>query len=102
MTSDEFIAWAMKRPETEHYELIDGEAVALAPERSAHGLTRFHIARRMADAPEAGNLRIEKRTIVHHERGENGIILTRIVRDGPIMMDPPGITLTDCFPPGVA
>jgi Uma2 family endonuclease len=178
MTSDEFIAWAMEQPETEHYELIDGEVVAMAPERSAHALTKFHIARRMAEALEAGNLpccvypdgmsveasehtvyepdalvrcgaplppdaiklsdpviivevlspstssrdvgpklmdyfrlpslrhyiivRIENRTIVHHERGENGIILTRIVRDGPIVMDPPGITLTDCFPPGVA
>jgi hypothetical protein len=40
MTSDEFIAWAMEQPETEHYELIDGEVVAMVPERSAHALTR--------------------------------------------------------------
>jgi len=32
----------------------------------------------------------------------DGIILTRIVQDGPIMLDLPGITVTDCFPPGVA
>ena len=178
MTSDEFIAWAMEQPETEHYELIEGEVVAMAPERSGHSLTKLHIARRMAEAIEAGHqpchvypdgmavevddhtvyepdafvrcgallsteatkvtdpvivvevlppptssrdvgpklmdyfrlpslrhyliVRIENRTIVHHERGENGIILTRIVRDGPIVMDPPGITLADCFPPGVA
>jgi hypothetical protein len=38
----------------------------------------------------------------HHERGENGIILTRIVRKGPILLGPPGITLTDCFLPGAA
>ena len=44
----------------------------------------------------------EDRTIIHHARGDNGIILTRIVRDEPIILDPPGITLTDCFPPGVA
>ena len=25
MTSDEFITWAKEQPETEHYELIDGE-----------------------------------------------------------------------------
>jgi Uma2 family endonuclease len=178
MTSDEFIAWAMEQPETEHYELIAGEVVAMAPERAAHALTKFHIARRMAEAIEAGNMpcqafpdgmsvevdehtvyepdalvrcgtplppnavklsdpliivevlspstsardvgaklgdyfrlpslrhylivRTENRTIVHHERGENGIILTRIVREGPILLDPPGITLTDCFPPGAA
>jgi Uma2 family endonuclease len=47
-------------------------------------------------------VRVENRVVVHHARGENGIILTRIVRDGPIMLDPPGITLTDCFPPGVS
>ena len=35
-------------------------------------------------------------------RGADGIILTRIVREGPILLDPPGITLTDCFPPGAA
>jgi len=38
----------------------------------------------------------------HHERGENGIILTRIVREGPILLDPSRITLNDCFPPGAA
>ena len=178
MTSDEFIAGAMQQPETEHYELIDGEVVAMAPERSARALTKFHIARRLAEAVEARKLpcqaypdgmavevddktvyepdallrcgaalptnaiklndptiivevlppstssrdvgsklmdyfrlpslrhylivRTENHSIVHHARGENGIILTRIVREGPIVLDPPGITLTDCFPPGVA
>jgi Uma2 family endonuclease len=47
-------------------------------------------------------VRVEVRTVVHHQRGENGIILTRIVREGPILLDPPGITLLDCFPPGAA
>jgi Uma2 family endonuclease len=176
MTSDEFIAWAMEQPEASHYELVGGEVVAMAPERSAHALTKFHIARRLADRIEAANLpcqvypdgmsvevddhtvyepdalvrcgaplppnaiklndpviivevlspstssrdvgakladyfrlpsvrhylivRAENRTIVHHARGENGIILTRIVREGPILLEPPGIALTDCFPPG--
>ncbi len=47
-------------------------------------------------------LKTENRTVVHHELGDDGIILTRIVREGAISLDPPGITLTDCFPPGVA
>jgi len=178
MTSDEFIAWAMEQPATEHYELIAGEVVAMAPERAAHALTKAHLWRRMVEAIEAGNMpcevfpdgmsvevdghtvyepdalvrcgtplspnavklsdpliiaevlspstsardvgakledyfrlpslrhylivRTENRTIGHHERGENGIIITRIVREGPILLDPPGITLTDCFPPGAA
>jgi Uma2 family endonuclease len=46
-------------------------------------------------------LKTENRTIVHHQRGEDGIILTRIVHEGPILLDPPGINLNDCFPPGV-
>ena len=59
MTSDEFIAWAMEQPETSHYELVDGEVVAMAPERSVHALTKFHIARRLADQIEAAKLPCE-------------------------------------------
>jgi hypothetical protein len=35
----------------------------------------------------------------HHTRNADGTILTSIIRDGPISLDPPGITVTDCFPP---
>jgi Uma2 family endonuclease len=56
MTSDAFIAWAMEQPETKHYELFDGEILAMAPERSAHALTKFHISRRLADLVEAAEL----------------------------------------------
>jgi Uma2 family endonuclease len=174
MTSDEFIAWAMEQPETSHYELVAGEVVAMAPERSVHALTKAQIWRRMAEAVEAGSLpcqvypegmavevgertvyepdallrcgtplpadaiklndpviivevlspstrardagakledyfrlpslrhylivKTENRTIIHHARDANGIILTRIVREGPLLFEPPGITLTDCFP----
>jgi Uma2 family endonuclease len=174
MTSDEFIAWAIEQPETSHYELVAGEVVATAPERSAHALTKVQIWRRMAEAVEAGSLpcqvypdgmavevderavyepdallrcgaplpadaiklndpviivevlspsarardagakhkdyfrlpslrhylivKTENRTIIHHARDANGIILTRIVREGPLLLEPPGITLTDCFP----
>jgi Uma2 family endonuclease len=42
--------------------------------------------------------RAQDRVIIHHERGADGGIMTRIVRDGPIVLDPPGITLTDPFP----
>lgn len=42
--------------------------------------------------------RTEDRTIIHHARGDDGTIATRIVRDSPIVLDPPGITLADCFP----
>ena len=46
-------------------------------------------------------VKTENRTIIHQAHGADGIILTRIVREGPILLDPPGIKLSDCFPPGV-
>lgn len=175
MTVDEFIPWAMARPETEHYELIGGEVVALAPEQSEHALTKFRIARRLAEAVEAGRLpctvypdgmtvRVDddtsyepdvmvrcgdplprtavvapdplivvevrspstasvdagmkladyfrlptvrhylmvdtrRRVVIHHERGAGGDIATRIVHDGRLHLDPPGIEITDFFEP---
>jgi Uma2 family endonuclease len=44
-------------------------------------------------------VRTEDHVVIHHERGDDGGIATRIVRHGPLRLDPPGITLSDCFPP---
>lgn len=175
MTVDEFIPWAMARPETEHYELIAGEVVAMAPERSGHALAKGRIYRRLAEMIEAAGLPctvypdgmavrvddhtsyepdvmvrcgdplpddavvamdplivvevrspstasldagiklaeyfripslrhylmldVRRRVIVHHERGADGDIATRIVHDGRLRLDPPGIELTDIFGP---
>jgi Uma2 family endonuclease len=174
MTSDEFIAWAMEQPEGCRYELVAGEVVGMAPERSTHALTKFHIARRLAEAVEAAGLpcdvypdgmavevdagsvyepdvlvrcgprlpddavkvgdpvvvvevlspstrardfgrklidyfrlpsvqhylivRAEERVIIHHARNADDTILTRIVRDGSIRLDPPGVVVADLFP----
>lgn len=38
-------------------------------------------------------VRTEDRTIIHHARGEDGAIITRIIRGGPLRLDPPGIEL---------
>jgi hypothetical protein len=38
------------------------------------------------------------RTVIHHARDEAGTILTRIVRDGPVRLDPPGLVLDGIFP----
>jgi Uma2 family endonuclease len=35
----------------------------------------------------------EKRVAVHHQRNEQGTLDTRIVREGDIVLDPPGITV---------
>src|SRR5689334_15363774 len=56
MTSDEFIRWAMARPRGERHELAGGEVIAMAPERAAHALTKFRVARRLAEAIEAAGL----------------------------------------------
>lgn len=43
-------------------------------------------------------VRTEDRAVIHHARNEDGTILTRIVRDGTLWLDPPGITVTGLFP----
>jgi Uma2 family endonuclease len=176
MTSDEFIAWAIEQPKGCRYELVAGEVVATAPERSEHALTRFHVARRLAEAVERDGLsctvypdgmsveidasttyepdalvrcgealppdtirlsdpvivvevlspstrardagakladyfrlpsvqhylivRTEDRAIIHHARNADGTILTQIIREGILRLDPPGLTVTGLFPAG--
>lgn len=176
MTSDQFLAWAMELPKGERYELVAGEIVAMAPERSAHALTKGQVFRRLAEALEAAKLpctaypdgmavevdvrtiyepdalvrcgarlpddavkitdpviivevlspssrardtgakledyfrlasvrhylivKTENRTVIHHERDAAGGIVTRIIRDGSIILDPPGIVLRDLFASG--
>ncbi len=56
MTADEFIAWAMEQPETEHYELVDGVVHAMAPQRSGHSLVSTRISTRLSNAIEAAGL----------------------------------------------
>lgn len=42
-------------------------------------------------------LRPDKRVIIHHECNAHGDIAARIVHDGKLRLDPPGIDLTDIF-----
>ena len=42
-------------------------------------------------------VRTEDRAISHHARNADGSILTRIVRDGDLVLDPPGLTVTGLF-----
>jgi Uma2 family endonuclease len=168
MTSDEFIAWAMEQPEGQRYELFAGRVVGMAPERSAHALAKFRVARRLEEAVERDGLactvypdgmavvidelttyepdallrcgpavspdtvkltdpvivvevlspstrardhgdklidyfrlesvqhylivRTEDQAVIHHARNADGSILRRIVRDGVLRLDPPGLT----------
>lgn len=175
MTVEEFIPWAMARPETEHYELVAGEIVAMSPERSVHARTKGRIFRRLSEAIEKAGLdceafidgmavqvdaetlyepdalvrcgdrlpddalvvtdplivvevlspstayrdvgdklidyfripsvrhyliaNVKTRVVVHHERDGGDAIATRIIHDGRLRLDPPGIELTDIFEP---
>ncbi len=98
MTAEAFRAWAMARPEGERCELADGEVIALAPERPAHHDARFLIARHLAAAVEAARVpcRVQidgmaVRVVIHHRRDEAGAIMTSILGDGPLLLDPPGV-----------
>lgn len=169
MTADEFIAWAMRQPEGKRYELVDGEIVAMSPERASHneGKGNVYLALRQAvlarglpcwtytdgmsvridddtvyepdalircgerlgpDAVEVADpvvlvevispsthkvdtgqkladyfrlpslhhyliVNMTRRSVVHHERSEHGGLRTRIVADGTLELQPPGIAV---------
>jgi Uma2 family endonuclease len=173
MTADEFLDWAMRQPEGHRYELVAGEVVAVAAQRSGHSLISARIATRLSMAVEAKGLQCfvygdgmaveidsstifepdvmlrcgerlpddalkvtdplvvvevkspssgardagvklagyfqlpslrhylivatDIRTMIHHYRDDAGTILTRIVADGAIAFDPPGIEVRDLF-----
>ena len=177
MTADEFMTWAINRPEGEHYELAGGEVIAMAPERVSHARAKLLITGRLIAAIEAAGvdceafvdglavvvdastvyepdalvrcgtsldgatvrisdpivvvevlsratrgrdtgarladyfrltsvrhyliLRAEDRVIIHHRRSDDGSIMTRILHDGPIRLDPPGMTLSEPFSPAI-
>ncbi|MBV8095501.1 MAG: Uma2 family endonuclease [Acetobacteraceae bacterium] len=44
-------------------------------------------------------VKTRNQTVIHHMRDEFGRITTRIIRGGPITLDPRGVTLSDFFPP---
>jgi Uma2 family endonuclease len=174
MNADDFIAWAMSRPDAEHYELHDGDVVRMPNEASLHGLTKAEItywlmhalktsslpcdvyvdamvveigpglvfepdivvrcadrlpnratkitdpiivvevispSSRKADLgrKETGYLSLpslrhylvvdaETRTLTHFRRGDDGVFAKTPHGDGPLRLDPPGITIAKFFP----
>jgi len=55
MKVPEFLAWAEAQPRG-RYELVDGEIVAMAPERVRHNLVKFAVARALDDAVRRAKL----------------------------------------------
>ena len=46
-------------------------------------------------------VKTENQVVVQHQRGEADSIAARILRDGALRLDPPGLALTDLFPPAI-
>ncbi len=55
MTVPQFLDWAMAQPRG-RYELVNGEIVAMAPERTRHNLAKLAVARALQDAVEKAGL----------------------------------------------
>jgi len=55
MKVPEFLAWAEAQPQG-RYELVNGEVVAMAPERVRHNLVKLAVARALGDAVKRANL----------------------------------------------
>jgi Uma2 family endonuclease len=49
MTVEQFVDWAMAQPDG-RYELLDGEVLAMAPERAAHARVKARTWRALEDA----------------------------------------------------
>ncbi|MFW5835179.1 MAG: Uma2 family endonuclease [Pseudomonadota bacterium] len=57
MTVDEFLTWAMTQPG--RYELVDGEVVAISPERVGHGVVKAAVWLALKRGIEAAGLTCE-------------------------------------------
>jgi Uma2 family endonuclease len=55
MKVPEFLAWANEQLDT-NYELVDGEVVAMVPDRLRHNLVKFAAAKALEDAVRAAGL----------------------------------------------
>lgn len=175
MSVDEFLAWAEDRPG--HYELVDGEVVAMSPQRVRHAAAKFVVQTALKSAIQAAGVPCrmlpdglsvpidaqtvfepdafvycgapldpdlvlvrepmivvevlspgtnhvdtgrklrgyfqlpsvrhylivdaEKRYLIHHRRGVDDLIETRIAATGRLILDPPGLRLdiADVFAP---
>jgi Uma2 family endonuclease len=55
MSSRDFLDWASSQPKG-RYELVDGEVVAMAPERARHTIVKHNITRTLQDAIRSAKL----------------------------------------------
>lgn len=107
MTVEEFLAWAEQRPGA--FELHDGVAIAMAPERVIHGDTKYRVARALDDAIrtagvpcrfvlDSAAVRIDERTLFQPD--------AMVVCDAPVATDavvvPDPVIVVEVLSPGNA
>jgi Uma2 family endonuclease len=59
MTVDQFLSWALAQPDGPRYELVDGEVVAMEPERAVDARRKARIWRALTDAVDGAGLPCE-------------------------------------------
>jgi hypothetical protein len=92
MFVDDFLLWAAPQPD--RWELFDGLAVALSPERVVHGEVKYRVARALDAAIATADVPCRfVRMVIHHARSEGDVVATRIVTEGVLRLDPPRIEL---------
>lgn len=96
MTAEEFVDWAMRQPETEHYELVAGRVVAMSPERSAHGLVKGAMFAAVRQAIRGAGLPCQVYTDSMAVRVDATTVYEPdvVLRCGP-PVDPDAVVLTD-------
>jgi hypothetical protein len=89
MNVGEFLAWSERHPEPEdlRYELVDGKVVAVSRlETIGHNQAKAAAGFKLHDAVRAAGL---TSVVLFKGMGD-----TRIMKDGDIVLDPPGLSIS--------
>jgi Uma2 family endonuclease len=98
MTVDEYLAWAEGRPGPPPSAVIVENPVIIV-EVLSPSTGRNDVSRKLAGyfrLPSVAHYLIidpDEPLVIHHQRGAGGDILTHIVREGTLALDPPGMEL---------
>jgi Uma2 family endonuclease len=118
LTAEEFTVWSLEQPEGEHYELYDDMVVCVPMANRASLMLDPVIAVEMMspssfstdlNRKREGYMRVpslqhylvidaEARQIFHFRREADGSFDSDTLGDGPLTLDPPGITIDRLFP----
>jgi Uma2 family endonuclease len=110
-TAEAFVAWAAGQPQG-RYELMDGRVVAMAPDEALEVTDPIVVVEILSPSSRGidtglkldGYFRLaslrhylvvntEGRVVLHHRRDETGAIGVRILHEGTLRLDPPGLAV---------